>query len=150
MNTRTLIHEEKLQVSASAAFRLLITPSAICDWWSANTAIVQPKKDGLWAATWGTDGDSPDYVSSAIMVAFEPDRRIVLADYTYWAKEGDLPFEADFTTEFLITPIEDDTCLLKVSQDGFPDTPEAVAFYDSCVQGWQDTFFGIRRYLDKS
>ena len=150
MTTKTLVHQESLPATAGEGFKLLITPSAICSWWSAASAIVQPQLNGIWAATWGEDTDAPHYVSSAVMTVFEPDQRIVLTDYSYWAKEGDLPFDADFTTEFLINPLDNESSRLTVSQDGFPDTPEAQAFYDSCVQGWQDTFLGILRYLDQS
>jgi len=35
--------------------------------------------------------------------------------------------------------------VLRVEQTGFPMDQEA--FYQACVQGWADTFVGIRRFL---
>ncbi len=101
---------------------------------------------GVWAAAWGDAEDDPDYVAAATLRTFDPPRRMVLADYHYYAKSGPLPFTADFVTEFAVTP-HPEGALLRVTQDGFPGGPEADAFYASCERGWRDTFAGIRRYL---
>ena len=81
------------------------------------------------------------------MAVFEPPRRLVLADYRYYAKTGPLPFRADFTTEFMVTP-DVTGSKFRVVQDGFPTAPEADAFYSACEIGWRNTFAGIRRYLE--
>ena len=53
----------------------------------------------------------------------------MLTDYRYQAKDGPLPFQADFVTEFTVTP-RPQGCTLRVSQDGFPtDSVAADAFY---------------------
>ncbi len=146
METRKHVHEEVFPATPERVFALLHTPSAIRRWWSAARAIVIPERGGLWTATWGDDEDDPDYVSSATIRAFDPPRRLVLGDYRYRAKTGPLPFEADFVTEFLVTPHEDGA-MLRVTQDGFPAGPEADDFYAGCEKGWRDTFAGIREYL---
>jgi hypothetical protein len=71
---------------------------------------------------------------------------MVLSDYRYRAKGGPLPFDADFVTEFAVLQHPGDA-ELRVSQDGFPDGPEAGEFYAGCQKGWRDTFAGIRRHL---
>lgn len=146
MTTRAHAHEEPFPVAPAVLFGILYTPSAIRGWWSAASAIVVPRAGGLWAATWGREEDAPDYVTSARMSVFDPPRRMVLSDYSYHAKDGPLPFEADFTTEFLVSE-HADGAQLRVTQSGFPSTPAADAFLKACETGWRDTFAGIRRFL---
>ena len=144
--TRDHVLEEAFHATPERLFALLVTPSAICSWWSAASAIVMPCAGGLWAARWGAE-DDPDYVTSATLEVFEPPRRLVMADYAYWAKSGPLPFEAEFRTEFLVTA-RDGGASLRVTQAGFPAGPEGDEFYAGCQQGWRDTFAGIRRFLE--
>ncbi|HUG28750.1 MAG TPA: SRPBCC domain-containing protein [Gemmatimonadales bacterium] len=146
METKTHVHEEFFEASASRVFALLHTPSAIRQWWGATRAIVMPEAGGLWAAAWGPDEDAPDYMTSATMAVFDPPRRLVLSAYQYSAPSGPLPFDADFVTEFVVEPHVDGV-LLRVSQAGFPCTLEGERFYNACDQGWRDTFAGIRRFL---
>ena len=72
----------------------------------------------------------------------------MLGDYSYHMKSGALPFEADFVTAFDVSSSAEGT-ILRVVQDGFPTDPEADAFHAGCVQGWKDTFAGIRRFLEE-
>ncbi|MGD8866819.1 MAG: SRPBCC domain-containing protein [Gemmatimonadales bacterium] len=147
MKTRRHVHEEVLPGSPERVFALLHTPSAIRQWWSAATAVVVPEPGGIWAAAWGEDEDAPDYVTTATMRTFDPPQRIVFAEYRYHSKDGPLPFDAEFETEFLVTPHERGA-VLRVTQDGFPAGPEADDFYAACEIGWRDTFASIRRYLE--
>jgi hypothetical protein len=74
---------------------------------------------------------------------------MVLTDYRYRSKSAPLPFQADFTTEFLVTQVPGGA-ELRVTQDGFPTSPEADPFYGACERGWKDTFAGIRKYLEET
>jgi uncharacterized protein YndB with AHSA1/START domain len=147
MQARKHVHEEVLPASPEVVFALLYTPSAIRHWWSAARVIVLPERGGIWSAAWGEEEDRPDYVTVATISELDPPRRMVLADYRYWAKEGPLPFDADFVTEFAVSP-HDEGAVLRVIQDGFPPGPEADEFLSACEKGWRDTFAGIRRYLE--
>lgn len=62
-------------------------------------------------------------------------------------KTGGLPFEADYIVEFAVEP-RPNGALLRVTQDGFPITSEADAFYDACETGCVYTFAGIRRFFE--
>ena len=147
MDTRSHIHEESFNLSPEAMFDLLITPSAIRQWWGASRAIVLPEKDGIWTASWG-DEDDPDYVSTASLVEFDPPRKLAMKYGKYHAKTGSLPFEfADGAlTTFTIEPIGSG-CTLRVKQNGFPSDPIADEFYAACETGWTNTFEGIRKYV---
>ena len=146
--TRKHEHEEVFDATPEEVFALLHTPSAIREWWSASRAIVNPARGGTWAAAWGEDEDRPDYVTTAVMRVFDPPRRIVFGDYSYFASNGQLPFDAQFVTEFSVAP-HPEGAVLRVVQDGFPAGPEADAFYEACGKGWRDTFMGIRGYLER-
>lgn len=148
MKPRTHVHEESFPVPPEKLFALLHTPSAIRKWWGAARAVVVPEPGGGWAAAWGASEDAPDYVTMATIREFEPPRRLVLSDYRYRAKSGPLPFEAEFVTEFVVTP-QPEGSLLRMSQDGFPAGPEGDGFHAACERGWRDTFAGIRRYLEQ-
>ncbi|MCH8121772.1 MAG: SRPBCC domain-containing protein [Bacteroidetes bacterium] len=147
METRSHIHEEQFTASPETVFKLLHTPSAIRAWWGAAQAIIMAVPGGSWSATWGEDEDDPDYVTTATIRDFEPPVRLTLIDYRYTSKFGDLPFQANFVTEFLITPGDNGTTL-RVTQEGFPADSMADEYYAACQQGWTDTFAGIRRYLE--
>lgn len=145
--TREHVHEESFAVPSERLFALLHTPAAIRAWWGVARAIVSPEVGGTFAAAWGADEDDPDFVTVGTITRFEPPRRLVLADYRYRAKTGPLPFEAEFETEFLVTPAGAGATL-RVTQSGFPADSAADEFLDGCRQGWRDTFARIRRYLD--
>jgi uncharacterized protein YndB with AHSA1/START domain len=134
-------HEHAINLPASPAriFALLHTPSDICAWWSAASAIVLPQTKGVWAAVWG-QADDPDYLSAATIAVFDPPRRLVLTDFKYFAKTGPLPFQASLSTEFTVTPHEAGTVLRVLDS-------VADEFYAACEKGWHDTFESIHRYL---
>ena len=144
MQTRTHIREEVFDASLEEVFSLLIRPSAIRQWWGATREIVLAEKDGTWAATWGDDEDEPDYITVARISKFEPPHLLELNDYRYATREGDLPFEASFTTRFSCKETAGGV-VLRVEQAGFPVDQEE--FYQACVTGWSNTFAGIRRFL---
>lgn len=144
MPTQTHVHEEVFSADPETMFDLLLRPSAIRAWWGASRVIVLAEEGGTWAAAWGEQEDDPDYITVARIKEFVPPERLVLKDYRYASKDGPLPFEATFETTFLVSSAEEGT-RLRVEQSGFPvDQP---GFLESCVQGWTDTFAGIRRFL---
>ena len=146
MTTRSIVHEEVFDTTPEALFELLHTPSSICSWWSTTHAMVIPREGGAWAATWGGTIDEPDFASFATISRFEPPRHFVLSEYVYKVLTP-LPFEADFVTAFEVRPDAEGARLI-VTNSGFPAGPEADDFYAGCVQGWKDTFAGIRRFLE--
>lgn len=144
MATRTLTHEETFDAPIEEVFALLITPSAIRAWWGASRAVVLAEEGGTWAAAWGDNEDNPDYMTVTRLENFNPPHGMDQTDYRYYSKDGPLPFEASFTTSFRCVEVDGST-RLTVEQDGFPQDHDD--FYQGCVQGWKDTFDGIRRYL---
>ena len=148
MKTRSHIHEESFDTSPERMFDLLITPSAIREWWGAARVIVTPRIGGVWAAAWG-DEDDPEYVSTATLSDFEPPRKLVMKYGLYYAKSGQLPFEFSpkARTSFTIEP-DGDGCKLRVEQTGFPRDAVADDFYAECETGWKKTFEGIRNFLN--
>ena len=135
-----------LPVDTQRAFKLLITPSDLRGWWGASRAIVLPQKGGIWAAVWGEHEDEPEYVTVARIKIFEPGQRLLLDDYRYMSRESELPFEADFSTDFQLSSVEGG-CSLTVVQDGFPADEIADKFYKACEVGWQQTLESMRRYV---
>jgi uncharacterized protein YndB with AHSA1/START domain len=146
MGSRKHVHREIFSARPERLFALLHTPSAIRGWWGAARAVVLPHHGGVWVAAWGDSEDDPDYITAATIRAFDPPRRMVLADFRYHAKSGPLPFVTNFVTEFTVQP-HPDGALFQVEQDGFPPGAEADTFYAACGEGWVNTFAGIRRYL---
>ncbi len=149
MSTRTHTHQEDFATSQERMFAILVTPSSIRKWWHAARAIVMPKEGGTWAAAWGDDEDEPDFITVATIREFKPPHRLVLSDYRYHSKTGPLGFDAEFVTEFTVASTSAGASL-QVTQDGFPSDPEADEFFRACKQGWEDTFAGIRKFLEES
>lgn len=147
MSVRAIQHEELFDTDAESLFAILCTPSAIRQWWGASQAIIIPSVNGKWVATWGENEDAPDYITAATISVYEPPNKLVLTDYQYVSKDGDLPFEAEFTTSFVVSP-DPQGARLVVTQNGFPTAQEADGFYAGCQQGWADTFRGIRQFLE--
>jgi uncharacterized protein YndB with AHSA1/START domain len=142
--TRSHTNAVELPIVPELAFDLLIRPSAIRAWWSAQRAIVIPRTGGTWAASWGTDEDDPDYVTVARIADFERPKRLVLDRYAYSAKSGPLPFEADFVVTFAIEPSPRGS-LLRVEQVGFPTGKAADEYLAACETGWTATLAAIAR-----
>jgi uncharacterized protein YndB with AHSA1/START domain len=146
MTTRKHVHEETFHANPETLFALLHTPSAIRQWWGASHVIVDPKPGGVWVGLWG-DEDAPEFITAGRMSVFDPPKRIVFADFEYFARSGPLPFAANLTCEFTMDAIGPGQTLLRVVQDGFPVEAIADEFYAGCERGWRDTFAGIRHYL---
>ena len=83
MATRKHVHQIQLSVAPEEVFAILITPSAIRDWWFASRAIVMAREGGTWAVAWGKFEDDPDYITTATIQAFDPPRRMLLTDFKY-------------------------------------------------------------------
>jgi uncharacterized protein YndB with AHSA1/START domain len=144
---REITRELELSLPPEAAFSLLHTPSAICDWWSAARVIVVPRPGGLWVAAWGADEDAPDYITAARILIWEPPLRLRLGAFEYYTADGDgLPFDAPLETEFALRPRPGGS-VLRVVQTGFPDDAVADAFVEACQRGWDATLAGIRRFV---
>lgn len=146
--TRQHIHEETFEIAQERMFEHLITPSAVRKWWGAARVIVLAEKGGIWAAAWGEDEDSPEYVSAFDIVEFDPPARIFLANARYSAVGRKLPFDLEMTTEFIVSP-SDSGCLLRVVQAGFPSDAVADEFYAACEKGWKDTFRMMRSFVEE-
>lgn len=136
--TRSHTHSVELAAPPAVVFPWLVTPSAICQWWHADRALVVAEPGGYWMAAWGSDVDSPEYCTAARLDIYEPPHRLRLGDTRYVAKAGPLPFRMDTTIEFRVEPLGDGS-RLTVVQHGFPTEAVAEEFYQACVTGWRDT-----------
>lgn len=149
MTEETRSHTLRIRVSADAekAFDALITPSAICVWWGARTAIVLPEKGGFWNAAWG-DPDDPDYITFHQITDFEHPRYIELDETRYVTKFEPPPFELKMKTRFEVEPDGENGAFITVTQHGFPANPIADEFYAACEKGWHDTFEGLKTFIE--
>lgn len=143
---KSIIESVEVSCSPEKLFQTLHTPTEICMWWNARTAIVVPQPNGIWIAAWGKNEDFPEYVTMARLLAFEPPKRLVLGDFEYWASARPLPFAKDIRTIFQIEP-SGEHAQLTVTQSGFPETPEGDEFYRGCCQGWKTTLQAIKDYF---
>lgn len=116
-------------------------------WWNARSAVVVPKRDGLWLATWGKDEDHPDYITLARLKVFEPPARLVMGDVEYWVGDQQpLTFADDLETEFRVEPLRSGS-RLTVFQTGFPDDSSGDEFYQGCCQGWKSTLAALKDFF---
>jgi uncharacterized protein YndB with AHSA1/START domain len=148
MATRKHIHEEVFDADPETVFALLVTPSAIREWWGASHVIIDKKPGGLWVGLWGNE-DAPDFITINRLSVFDPPKRIVFSDFEYYSSKGPLPFASQLTSDFTISPSDGGKTLLRVVQDGFPTDSAADEFYAGCERGWRETFEGIRQYLSR-
>ena len=148
ITTRSILDQVRVNARPDRVFKALVTPSDICAWWSANTAIVFAEENGSWVASWGEDPDSPDYMTAAKLAVFEPPNRLVMTDFSYFSKEGPLPFEAKMETEFLIQE-DNGGSVLSVCQTGFPSDSTADEFFGGCQTGWRNTLTSMANHLSR-
>ncbi len=141
MATRSLTEQIDLPVPPMAVFNLLLTPKGIRGRSGEISAIVMDM-EGQWVLAWGLRESDPDYVAGAQIKSFQAPGRIVLA-YDYCrARAGVLPFGNAMTAEFAITQTSTGS-RLRVTQSGFPTTPDANAALEACTQGWRAALQGI-------
>jgi uncharacterized protein YndB with AHSA1/START domain len=143
---RSIAESIEVACAPERLFQTLHTPTEICLWWNARTAVVAPRPLGLWVAAWGKDEDQPDYITKARLKVFDPPRRLVLGEFEYWASGESLPFAHLLETEFCIEPANSGA-RLTVTQTGFPDDPTADEFYAGCCRGWKVTLDAIRDFF---
>ena len=139
---RAITDKIEVNVPVEDLFNTLIKPSEIAQWWKAKSVIVLPQKNGIWVGTWGDSIDNPDYIVSARILRFEPPSTMLLGNYQYYSKDGELPFEADIQTEFVVEPTAVGA-RLTVTQTGFPDSSDADEYVQGCEAGWRTTLEGI-------
>ncbi len=149
MSHRKLTFTVELNIPPEAAFSLLHTPSSIRQWWGAMRAVVWPEPGGIWVTTWGDDENSPNFISTARILVFEPPRILTLGDFRYHSKVTPMNFSmSDFKTHFEVKPTTNGA-ELKIEQTGFPRDPEADEFYHRCDIGWKNTLTSIKIHAEK-
>ncbi|MDN5200734.1 SRPBCC domain-containing protein [Fulvivirgaceae bacterium BMA10] len=146
---RSITKELIVHGNIHRVFKALITPSLITKWWFANTAIVLPEENGIYAVSWGVNEDDPDYVSVATIQEIDQPYRLTLVDFKYQSREGKLPFEADLPVEFTLEDLGNNTKLTLI-QHGFPDDDVADEFYKGCVKGWNDTLVSFKNVVEQT
>jgi uncharacterized protein YndB with AHSA1/START domain len=144
---RGISRELPLPIEPGAAFALLHSPAAIRKWWSATSAVVAARPDGVWIAAWGPE-EAPEYVTVSRILVWDPPHRLRLGHFEYFAREGGLPFDDGIETEFTVGRAAGG-CVLTVRQEGFPADASADAFFEACERGWAATFNGIRRFVEE-
>ena len=148
MSTRTLRCQEVFNCTVEVLFDALKTPSAIRTWWAAARVVLIARPGGTFAVAWGDDEDDPEYMGAATLAEYDPPRRIVLADFTYYAKTGPLGFEADLSVEFNVRPSGQES-VLEIVHRGIPDIPEANEYYEGCQIGWRTCLSHLQDYLQQ-
>lgn len=146
--TREIDQEVVIDSSPEQVFEALITPSIIKKWWFAASAIVIPEEEGVYAVTWGTDEDDPDYITVSTIKEINKPHRLVLRYDNYLSKQGKLPFEADMMVAFGIETVAAGV-RLTAKQTGFPLDAIANDYYQGCIQGWIDTLSSIKRIVEE-
>ncbi|QQS40314.1 MAG: SRPBCC domain-containing protein [Acidobacteriota bacterium] len=144
--TRSHIYQIDLEADPETVFDALITPSAICGWWGASTAIVLPEEGGFWNAAWG-EPDDPDYITFHRITEYDYPNVIELDETRYYTKFESPPFDLNVKARFEVDPISDRLTSIRVIQSGFPQDEIADEFYAACEKGWHDTFEGLRKYI---
>lgn len=129
-------------------FESLLNPSSIMKWWQAKTAIIIKENNGIYAVSWGNDLDDPDFITVSHFKNFDPPKEFSLEYSSYYAKSGNLPFEAPMITNFKINQLSDTVCDLQVVQSGIPDDAMADEYYDGCKKGWKQVLANIKDYCE--
>lgn len=146
MESRSIDDAIVLAAGPNQVFDLLITPSRVRQWWGASCAIIVPRPNGLWVATWGEE-NHPDYVSAHRITRFDPPRLLELTELLYYARSSSLPFDAQFVVTFTVDTV-DEGSRLSVRQEGFPADSAADEYFQGCVAGWSQTLANIQGHLE--
>jgi len=92
--SREIIQKIKISQTPENIFSALLNPTSIKEWWGAKSAIVIKENNGIYAVSWGSNIDDPDFVTTSIIRDYEPPKGLSLEYLSYSAKTGRLPFEA--------------------------------------------------------
>ena len=129
-------------------YNAILSPSAITEWWGAQSAIITKENNGIYAVSWGNNIDDPDFVTVSFIRNYVPPKGLSLEYFSYSAKSGELPFEAKMTVHFSITPIGKLICELKIQQTGIPNDPIADDYYNGCIIGWNQVLDNIKIFCE--
>lgn len=130
-------------------YRLLYSPQAIRDCWGARSAIVLPKVDGIWVATWGLDENDPDFVAMARIKRFDPPTTLLLGDYVFHSKLLQLEHKLPAFQTLFEVQANGKGSILSLEQSGFVRDPEIDEFYNRCNIGWKSTLMSLKLYAEK-
>jgi hypothetical protein len=136
---------EPFGVSPERMFEILITPSAIRDWYGASKVVVEARKGGSWITSWGESDKDFEHVNSFEILEFDPPRRMLFGSGKYFVEDR-WPIVTDITTDLLIEP-QPAGCLFRIIQELDPADPLLDDYFDACIAGWQNAFDGIRNYI---
>lgn len=128
-------------------FQALLTPTKICKWWNAVSAIVVPKRNGIFTVAWGPSIDSPDYIIISKIKEIVQNRLIVLTSIDYYYKLGDIPFHTNLESRLTLKKSKNGT-LLQLTSTGFPDDKIADDFYKASCEGWEDALQSVKLFLE--
>jgi len=148
MSTDRIISKQiHINAAAKVVFNAMISPSLIKQWWYAQTAIVVPEKDGIYALTWGEKLDSPDYITVSRLSEFEFGKKLCMTNELYYSPHGSLPFDAQLHVTFDFAQ-KDEGTELRVLQEGIPKDKEADEFYEGTVKGWETTLQSLKNVVE--
>ncbi len=147
---REIIQRIEISQVPENIFNALLNPSAITEWWQAKTAIVVKENNGIYAVSWGSDIDDPDFITISIIRNLVPKKGFGLEYVSYIAKTGGLPFEAKMQVHFTIIPTKKTKTFLEVKQTGFPDGQIANEYYEGCKKGWNQVLNSFKEYCERT
>jgi uncharacterized protein YndB with AHSA1/START domain len=136
---------EPFGVSPERMFDMLITPSAVRQWFGASTAIIDAREGGSWVAAFGEGERDADFVTSFGILRFEPPKRLLLGSGKLFI-ENKWPIATNITTDLVVEP-HAAGCTLRIIQELSPYDELLDDYFDACVAGWQNSFEGMRSYL---
>ena len=115
-------------------WRAVATGPGISSWYVPHT--VEERAGGLGTASFGPE---PEMQITGRVAVWEPPRRVV-----FDGGEGVDGLAFEWTVE----PRGDDTCVVRLVNDGFADGAEQDALCDGMTEGWRLFMFNLRLHLE--
>ena len=148
--SREVTQKIEITQEQESIFNALLSPTAIAQWWGAQSAIITKENNGIYAVSWGDNLDDPEFVTVSFIRDYAPPHGLSLEYFSYVAKSGKLPFKAKMTVHFAINPIDTSTCELEVKQKGIPNEPIADDYYNGCKIGWDQVLTNLKTFCEKT
>ena len=143
--TRKVSRSIQIYATPSRVFQAFLDAEQLKQWWGVSTALIEPRKGGVYALGWSEAGQGFDYVGCGVIKSYAPNKRLRIDSMVYFGP-GHPPLGPMRLTVNLLE--REDRTRVAVRQEGFGTGPVWDQYYEAVSQGWKGALKNLKTFLE--
>ena len=135
----------QIRTTPEKAFEAFVDLEKLQQWWGVSTGLIEMKKGGVYALSWGQREQGFAYVGSGVIKSFAPGKRLRIDSMVYFG--AGYPPLGPIRLSISIRQMEE-RVRVGVRQDGFGTGPAWDRYYEGVVQGWKESLKNLKVFLE--